>query len=778
MKYRVSILQAQLMWAAAAGAFETGVITGKVVDNHTQETLFSVNVVVLGTQRGAATDAEGIYRVTDVPVGTYQVRFSSIGYEPQVKTDVVVKSAAPVFVNARLEPQAVEGTAVKVRAAYFRAQTEVAPSTVSLSREEIRRFPGGFEDVVRTVSTLPGVAVNMSGGRNDILVRGGGPSENLYLINNIEVPNINHFGTPGNTGGSLSFVNLDFVDDVAFSTGGFGARYGDKMSSVVDLTLSRRRPERFETKATVSATQFGLNVELPLRGKGGLFASARKSYLDLIFKAAGLPFVPVYTDYNVVLNYDFSPKDRLFLIGFSAIDNVDRNQSTLEDRVFNAGLLDNTQYKGITGLNYQRLFSKGYLDLTFNVNLSRYQLSQIDENERTYFKSDADEWETAAKLQVFRTLGPRLSILSGVSVKSVRNDNTSVFADTVVDRSGNRIPRTALGIPGVTSVDETAEKWAGFVEFEWNPRPVLSFTWGIRADRYDFIDKPFVVSPRVGAKLRLSENHTLRASGGLYTQAPSTVWVTEASNRGLLPLENRMAVLGWDVMLRRDTRLSLEAYAKRYRHLPAGVLPGATDYVVMSNTGSSFGGREDDFQSFGFFELAPLGTGESSGMEISIQKKFSDIPLYGLFSLASNRTDIKAPNGKTYPGLFDQRWIFNLSGGYVFNAKWEVSAKFRYFTGVPYTPVYRPSANPLHQGTVQNLPQEYLAARLGPGHQLDVRVDRTFNFSKATLIAYVDIQNVYNYKYPMKPQYDFWNDKVVTRGEIGILPSLGISLEI
>jgi hypothetical protein len=758
-------------------ARENGSIRGKVIDADTKQPLLGTNVIVEGTSRGAATDADGAFNITNVPVGTYRIRFRYIGYQPLVKTDVVVKSAVPVFVNAQLTPEIVKGQGVEVTAGYFQNQLE-ATNTFALSREEIRRFPGGFEDVVRTVSTLPGVAINMAGGRNDLLVRGGGPSENLYLVNNIEVPNINHFGTPGNAGGSLSFINLDFVEDVDFSTGGFGARYGDKMSSVIALRMQRKTPDRFEAKATISATQFGFNLETPVRQKGNLVFSARKSYLDLIFKAAGLPFVPVYTDYNILVNYDLSPVDRLFIIGFSAIDNVERNQSTLENRVFNAGILDNTQYKGITGLNYRRLLNRGYLDLTASVNLSRFRLSQIDEDEEKYFSNDSDEWEYAVKLLFSRALSNRLNLTTGISAKEVKNLNTVIFADTIYDRSGNRIPVTALGLSSIKEENISTQKYAGFMELEWKMRSGLTLQPGFRFDYYNFLNNPWSLSPRLSVNYPATPVFSIHVSGGLYTQSPSYVWVINTSNRNLSILQNRMLILGGDYLIREDTRLSVEAYLKRYEDLPTGVIPGVTDYIIMTNTGASFGGREDDFQSFGYFDLVSDGRGKSNGVEFSVQKKFSDIPLYGLVSLAFNKSEFIAKNGKSYPGQYDQLFIMNISGGYIFNDKWEISTKFRYFTGVPYTPVYRPSENPLDSASIQNLPQEYLAARLKPGHHLDIRVDRIFNFPAVTLIVYVDIQNIYNFKIPMKPVYDFWNDKIVKSSEIGILPSVGISLEI
>ncbi len=759
-------------------AREAGKISGRVIDADTKQPLFGTNVLVVGTERGAAADESGNYEIQNIPVGTYQIQFTFIGYKMLVKTDIVVKTASPAFVNAELEPEIVEGESVAVTAGYFYSQTDVQPSIIALSREEIRRYPGGFEDIVRTVSTLPGVAINMAGGRNDLLVRGGGPSENLYLINNIEVPNINHFGTPGNTGGSLSFVNLDFVEDVTFSTGGFGARYGDKMSSVIALTMVKRRPDQFEAKGTISATQYGFSFETPIHNHGSMIFSARKSYLDLIFNAAGLPFVPVYTDFNVLLNCDLSPRDRLFIIGLSAIDNVDRNQSSLENRVFNAGLLDNSQYKGITGLNYRRLLPGGYMDATISVNLSRFRLSQINEYEEKYFSNNADEWEYAAKIQYYQSLGRRLNVLTGVSAKAIRNENNTTFADTIYDRSGNRVPIAELGLPSESTINASGHKLAGFVELEWTVHPKLTINFGLRADYFDFINSPFYLGPRLSLEYRPHPLHNLRISGGIYSQSPSYVWVVNPVNKDLLALKNKMGVLGWDLLIREDTRLSIEGYYKEYTDLPAGTLSGVTDYIVMTNTGTSFGGREDDFQSFGYFTLVSEGRGQSKGVELSIQKKFSQIPLYGLVSLAYNETEFTAVDGNVYPGQYDQRFIFNLSGGYIFNDKWEVSAKFRYFTGVPYTPVYRPSENPVHPGTIQNLPEEYLSARLDPGHHLDVRVDRYFNFRKVTLIVYVDIQNIYNYKIPMKPNYDFWNDTIESSSSIGILPSIGISLEI
>jgi len=694
-----------------------------------------------------------------------------------IKTDVIVKTASAEVVNASLEPSVLEGEEVVVTAGYFSESDKAQPSVIALSREEIRRFPGGFEDVVRTVSTLPGVAVNNTGGRNDLLVRGGGPSENLYTINGIEVPNINHFGNQGTSSGSLSFVNLDFVQDVTFSTGGFGARYGDKMSSVLALTMKEKHTDNFEPKFTISATQYGVDFEQPLGNRGNLIFSARKSYLDLIFKAAGLAFVPVYTDFNLIGHYDLSPKDKLFILSLSAINDVDRDLSTYQNRVENAGILGNDQYQAVAGINYRRLLGWGYLETTIGTNIFKYGFKQADPNLREFFRSDAREREINAKIEHYWVASKKIGLRTGLSAKTLLFENQVAFADTIYDRNGNKTPIRALGVPQSSDRDDTAAKSALFAEADWLASAKLKVNAGVRLDHYNFLDQSTYTSPRLSLQYQVHPQHSFKLSGGIYYQSPSYVWMTNPANSKLKALRNTMGIIGWDYLLKDDTRVSVESYYKKYDNLPTGAIPGVNDYIIITNTGTNFGGAREDFQSFGYFDMVSNGHGRSYGVEFLLQKKFSNTPFYGLFSVTLNKTELVANNGLTYPGQYDQRVITNLSGGYKPNNKWEFSAKFRYFTGIPYTPMYIKGENPQNTQAVENLPDEYLTSRLDPGHHLDIRVDRTFNFRYWTLILYLDIQNLYNYEIPLRPNYNFWDNTIESSSSIGILPSLGFSWE-
>ncbi|MCF7902405.1 MAG: TonB-dependent receptor [Candidatus Marinimicrobia bacterium] len=755
----------------------SGVIVGTVADAETQEPLIGVNVILADTQRGGVTDETGRFEIRNLQAGLYRLVFSYIGYETLMLTDIAVNSARPVDVKAQMKSQAIEGQEVVVTAGYFLEDTQAKTSTVALSREEIRRFPGGYEDVVRTISTLPGVAINNAQGRNDLLVRGGGPSENLYVVNNIEVPNINHFGSQGSSSGSLSFINLDFVDNVTFSTGGFGAQYGDKMSSTLTLDLAPGRRDRLGTKGLVSATQYGLNLEGPIADNGSFIFSARRSYLDLIFKAAGVPFVPVYTDYNLVAQYDISPREKLLVLGFAALDNVDRDLTTPKNRLFNAAVMDNTQRQWIGGVNYRRLITNGYLDVTFNTNLNQYRFAQANQDLVRYFQSDANEREIAFKLQPFIKLNRQIGLLSGVSVKAITNQNTTTFADTIYNRSGNAIPRSALGLPAVNTTDRTGVKGAAFSELRWTLTERFQVNAGLRMDYYSFLDQPTYIAPRLTMEYALSNRLTTNFSIGEYYQSPSNVWLNNPANSQLKALRNTMTIAGWDYLLRDDLKLSMEGYHKVYRDLATGTIPGVNDYLVITNAGTGYGGSEDDFQSFGYTQQVSIGTGRAYGAEILLQKKFSIIPSYYQVSLSYGKSEYTAGNGKTYPGQWDQRWILNLSGGYKFNRNWELSAKYRFYTGVPYTPVYKPEENPINPGEISNLPTEYLSARLDAGQQTDIRLDRYFYLSKWTAILYIDIQNVFDSRSQVRPSYDFRTGTVTDRTSIGILPSIGINME-
>ena len=263
----------------------------------------------------------------------------------------------------------------------------------------------------------------------------------------------------------------------------------------------------------------------------------------------------------------------------------------------------------------------------------------------------------------------------------------------------------------------------------------------------------------------LTESTNLNFSTGIYRQAPSYIWLSVPENRDLEPIQVNQYILGISHNLRDDTRVKLESFYKDYSKYPSSNL---RPYLVLANTGAGFGGSEDNFSTFGLESLSSDGKGYSRGIELSVQKKSSRINHYGIASITFSETKFTGLDGIERTGQYDQRWIASLSAGYIFNEKWEAAVKFRYATGSPYTPF-----NP--DGT-QNV-FDYLTRTLKDTHGLDVRVDRRWDFEGWALITYLDIQNIYNNKNITQVRWNYQEQKIDENEEIGILPSIGISLE-
>lgn len=735
----------------------TGIISGTVVNASTKQPLTSANVVVIGTTTGSSTDLDGNFSILNIPSGIYAVKASVVGFREVTITDVTVSPSRPAELLFELVQMEIALEEVTFTPGYFREVPDKPVSTTIQTSEEIRRLPGGFEDVVRAVSILPGVA-QVSNGRNDLIVRGGAASENLYVVDNIEIPNINHFGTQGSTGGPQSYINLDFVDKTTFSTGGFGVRYGDKLSSVLTIDLLEGRSDRIGGKGTISATQFGLNLEGPLAEENGNFLfSARRSYLDFIFKAAGFSFVPEYWDFLGKASYDISPVDKLSFTGIVALDNVRQFNDDADQRYDNSRILATNQDNAVGGVTWRRLFNNGFFNLTFGQSYVGYNSEQRDSLLNPIFRNNSIEHEQNLRGDVSYALTDRTDFTFGLGAKAVRF-TADVILDTLQSYFGDTLATNEY-------YNTNAWKTAGYFQVA-HKFDYLRWTLGLRYDSFSLLQEQFVLSPRLSLQLPIDYKTNINASTGRYYQAPSYIWlVSDEQNSNLNYIGVNQYILGIEHFLREDTRWNTEFYYKDYYDYPVSE---TRPYLILANTGAGFGGLDEGFTSFGLDPLVSKGTGWVRGVEISLQKRYSEIPFYGLLAVSYNESGFYPLDGIKRPNANDQKWILNAGGGYLFNEKWEVAMKFRYATGRPYTP-FKPDGTK----SVDN----YLTKRLEPNHSLDLRVDRRFYFSTWLLIAYVDVQNVYNFTYNSPPEWNFRENRPETSEGIGILPSIGLSVE-
>ncbi|HLP15512.1 MAG TPA: TonB-dependent receptor, partial [Bacteroidota bacterium] len=512
-------------------------------------------------------------------------------------------------------------------------------------------------------------------------------------------------------------------------------------------------------KATIAATQFGLNLEGPVSDAGSFIFSARRSYLDFIFKAAGFGFVPEYWDFLAKASFRLSEHDRLTFVAISALDNVKQFNDTQQKRFDNSRVLASDQTQAVGGISWRHLLGSGYTTVTLGQSYVDFDTRQNDSLLVPIFSNTSYEYESSLRAEIVYQLSKTSELSAGLQGKILRFSSAMMIRPFVTNLGGPPISVDAV-------YDTTAYKSSAFIQYSRQIGRVR-VTAGVRTDYFSAIDNSFAVSPRLTASYAATELTTITASIGRYTQAPSMIWLVSnpAVNRKLDHIFVNQYVAGIDHLLQSDVKVSLEAYYKKYVNYPASL---TRTYLVMANTGAGYGGADDGFSSYGTDPLASVGRGEARGIEFLIQKKASEVPFYGLLSVSYNIADFTALDAVSRPGSFDQRLILNVGGGYIFNEKWEASMKFRLATGRPYTP--------FNADGTQN-PALFNSERIAANHSLDIRVDRRWAMNGWVLAANIDVQNIYNRKPVDVPRYNKSLRTIEQTASLGILPSIGISAE-
>ena len=737
-----------------------GSIAGSVFDSATKDSIPLATVVILGSTLGAATNDAGAFNIAKVPAGTYEVRASAVGYATMIRREVVVQAGSKVYVSFPLAKQSVQVAEVLVT-----GQQTVTPnlpvSTQYLTYKEIRNTAGAFDDLIRTVSALPGVSQSRAD-RNDLIVRGGAATENLFLIDNIEVPNIDHFGTQGSSGGSMSFVNLEFVEQTSFSAGGFGVRYGDKLSSVLSIGIREGRSDQNPGKAALSATQFGLNLEGPVSTGGSYLISVRRSYLDPVFRYYGFAFTPYFWDFLGKTSYQMGADDKVEILGIGAIDKIRLFDDTQDHQNTNRRQLFCNQNEAVEGVTWRHGFETGYSLVTLRHSYADFNYLQSGNTDKSrYVSSISHEREALLRADADFQVTTSTEVSAGIEGRLPTIDNTIVT--TVITTGYINDP---LIIPVDYSSDTTGLKGAAYAQIS-QAIGNLTVSAGVRGDYFDLIKTKSTIGTRFSVSYALTPVTKINASGGRYAQAPSYVWLmTNPYNQGLTYLKVDQYVVGVEHYIRSDTKISLEAYEKEYFDYPVSL---TRPYIVMVNTGTEVSEAAEAYTAFGLDFLQSSGTGYAHGLDLFVEKRLSEIPFYCRLALSYGETRFTALDGVSRPSTNDQRWRLNIGGGYLIDEHWEVTSSFRLFTGHPYTP-YK-------EEKWERVRSDYNSVRVGINHSLDVRVARRWIFDTRILNAYVDIQNVYNRKQRVPPSWNsaknLWEDPP----SIGIVPSVGVSLE-
>lgn len=739
--------------------FSQGTIKGKVFNPVNNQPVAFANVLILNTDLGAITDENGLYEIKAVPPGLYNVRASFVGYKTSTAFEVQITLARAVQLDFELAESASDLSEVVITSDFTRSE-ETPLSVRKLNTNEIERYPGGNRDISRVIQAFPGVASTPSF-RNDILIRGGAPNENKFYVDEIEVPVINHFSTQGSSGGPVGILNVNLIKNLDLIAGGFPANRMDALSSFFEIQLKDGRRDKMATQVTVGASELTLSNEGPISEKTTYSLSARRSYLQGLFRLLGLPFLPTFNDFQLKTTTKLNDKTELTFIGLGAIDNFELNQDipdkeTEEDRENRLYLLDvlpiQTQWNYVTGLKLKRFRANGFWTFVLSRNMLNNQSIKFAGNDNSSMANLLFDYSSQESENKFRAENSIFG--KGYTIKYGMNYQYSRYFIRNFDRA------TLASSGGVIDIESTSffSQYGIFISGSKNfYQDRLLLTGGVRMDGADFSEtaaNPFnQISPRISASYQLRPNLFATANAGIYYQKPAYTVLGFRNDEGELEnrendvrfIRNSQLIAGIEFLVpEKNRRFTAEAFYKKYSYYPTSIRNG----IALANLGADFG-------VIGNEPVVSDAEGRAYGLEFLAQQRlFKDF--YGIAALTLVRSEFTNPKTTGFvPSSWDNKFIVSLTAGKRFGKNWEIGTRWRFLGGTPYTPFNLEESSLISNWDLRNSGildfNQINAIRLDPFHQLDLRIDKKYFFKRWNLNWYVDIQNLYNFQAEQVP---------------------------
>jgi len=751
MKHKGIILFLVLFFSFSIFA-QKGTLKGKIFDIKSNQPLEFAAILIQGTDIGTTADANGDFTFIDVEPGFKRLVVSLIGFQTAVSEEFQVQGNQTSFINVGMSQTLIQLGEVTVRQNFAAKKIESPISVLSVGVQEIEKTAGATRDVSKVIQTLPGVGAT-DPNRNDLIVRGGGPSENVFYLDGIEIPTINHFATQGSSGGSIGVLNPDFIQNIDFYTGAFPAGKVNALSSVMDIKQKDGSKDRLHTKLSVGASDAALTLDGPLSKNTTFIISARQSYLQFLFSALKLPFLPTYNDFQVKVKTKIDQKNEITFLGIGAIDDDALNtgiKNPTEKQAYILSYLPTyKQWNYTIGAVYKHFDVTHYDTWVLSRNMLRntnfkYRANNTDSAKTSDYKSD----EAENKLRFERNypdLPVKLSFGGGVKYAHYTNyTNREIFINNTVM---SLIYNTKINLFGYQAFAQASKQLL-------DNQLKLSLGVNFVGNNYnDNMINPFnQFSPRFSVSYALSPDLDLNANIGRYAQQPAytTLGYRNASgdlvnkNENLRYTISNQAIAGFEYRPMGNMKLSMEAFYKHYDHYSLSVADG----MSIASKGTEFGQVGDE-------EIISSGKGRAYGVEILYKimemKKLNLTATYTFF-----RSEFTNSAGVYVPSSWDTKHLFNLISSYKFRNNWYLAIRWRYVGGAPYTPIDPVSANK----SVWNVSKQPLldytrfnSLRLPNTQQLDVRIDKEFYLKKCVLNLYADIQNVYNFQTQGAPIY-------------------------
>lgn len=725
---------------------QQAVLKGRVIEAVSNEPMPFVNVIVSGTSIGAVTDDNGNFQINGLKPGFVRVQASFIGYHSALSSEIEISNAKAAFVEISMEKRDAEIEEVTVSVSPFRKTEESPVSLKTIGIAEIEKSPGANRDISKVIQSYAGVLSSPSF-RNDIIIRGGGPSESRFYLDGVEVPNINHFATQGASGGAVGILNADLIREVNYYSGAFPSDRGNALSGVFEFAQVDGNADKMKFKGSLGASEVSATVDGPLSDKTTFIVSARRSYLKLLFTALKLPFLPTFNDMQFKVKTRLDAKNELTFIGLGAVDQNELNldiKNPDEQQTYILGQLpENNQWSYTLGAVYKHFREKSYQTLV----VSRSQLS----NKATkYFDNDetspnnkildytSQEVENKIRFENnMRMDGFKANL--GANIDFARYSNATLqkrFYDGNIQNVNydTKLNLIKYGLFGQISHEFLVER--------------LTLSAGFRMDANNYssgMNNPLKqFSPRASASYQLTPEWSLNLNTGRYFQLPAYTTLGYQQNNQFVNKDNLKYISvdhfigGLEFKPETAVQFSLEGFLKNYRNYPFSVRDG----ISLANKGADYGVIGDE-------EVTSSSKGRAYGAEF--QARISSAKGYNLnLSYTLVRSEFQDGTGKYIVSAWDSKQILSLTGSAALKKGWQIGTRFRFVGGLPYTPYDMNRSSLISAWNLTGGPyldySKLNANRFGVFHQLDVRVDKAYYLKKMTLKFYLDIQNLYNFQ--------------------------------
>ena len=728
--------------ASAISFSQYGVIKGSVSDISGLP-LPGANIQLKNTNIGTTSNVDGDFELLNVPEGYYTLRISYIGYESVLYPDVWVRQKAYDKIDISLNQLVIEFDRVLVEDSYFNNSGLNQDQSITFRNDEIRRAPGAGQELSRIINSLPSVA-SVGENRQDMMVRGGGPTENGFIIDNIPIPSISHFNQDdGRSNGPIGLINTEMIESLEFYSNGFSAKYGNRLSSYGDIVYRSGNDEQLEGNMSLGLGGAGALLEGPIGESTTYILSLRRSYLDVIAGALNAGGLPSYDDIQGKLTFQPDYYNTITILSVNGNSLYERTQedAMLEDQN-NYGRRKNKQHT--IGVNYRKIWNESSFS-----NSSISYSSQMGDGE--FRDSFTKRVTSRAK--------------NGMQSLSVRQVNQTKFSNKFNSEYGFEISSKEFQYDFLlndlaASQDLSLVNTSVFSTFRYLLTSKLLISTGVRFESNDY-ENDLLFSPRLNAKYNMNDGQSsIIYNVGRYYQNPPEIYLSVEENRSITSVQTVQHSLTYERLISSSTKFTLAYYQKLYTNAP--MLPGDNPYnepLFLLDRLSMYSG------------VISNGRSIADGVELLIEKKRAE-NFYGLFGASVFNTTYTDFKGTSRNRDYNYKYIINLIGGYRPQKDWEFSVRWSYFGGKPYTPI--DEENSLLYGDEVLFLERWNESKTPAYHSLFLRYENHKKFDSGNLIFFVEFWNAYNRG---NVETYYWDERIRKISYFDFIPVGGFEYE-